>query len=55
MVKNPPASADVDLIPGSGKPPEKGNGNSLKYCGLGNPMDRGAGQATVYEVPKSWT
>ena len=27
----------------------------LKYSYLGNPMDRGAWQATVHEITKSWT
>ena len=30
-------------------------GNPLQYFCLENPMDRGAWQATVYEVAKSWT
>ena len=43
VVKNPPASAgDVGLIPGSGRSPEEGKGNSLQYSYLVNPMDRGA-------------
>ena len=50
MVKNPPANAvdirDMDLIPGSGRRPGRGNGNPLQYSCLGNPMDRGAWQAT---------
>ena len=51
MVKNPPANAgDVGLIPGSGRSPEKGNGNPLQYSCLGNPMDGGAWRATVHEV-----
>ena len=41
VVKNLPANAeDEGLIPGSGRAPEKGNGNPLQYSGLGNPMDR---------------
>ena len=32
--------------------PGKGNGNPLQYCCLGNPMDRGAWQATVNGVAK---
>ena len=47
MVKNPPANAgdvrDVGLIPGLGRSPGKGHGNSLQYSCLGNVMDRGAG------------
>ena len=34
---------------------EAGNGNSLQYSCLGNPMDRGAWWATVPGVPKSQT
>ena len=38
MVKNPPANAvDADLIPGLGRSPGEGNGNSLEYSCLGNP------------------
>jgi len=44
VVKNLPASAaDVALIPGLGRSPGEGNGNSLPYTCLGNPTDRGAG------------
>ena len=32
---------DVDLIPGVGRYPGKGNGNPLQYSCLGNPMNRG--------------
>ena len=32
----------------------EGNGNPLQYSCLGNPMDRGAWQATVHGVAKSW-
>ena len=31
-----------------------GNGSSLQYSCLGNPMDRGAWQAPVHRVAKSW-
>ena len=41
MVKNLPAG-DQGLIPGSGRPPGKDNGNLLQYSCLVNPMDRGA-------------
>ena len=51
MVKNPPASAGhMGLIPGSGRSSGAGNGNLLQYSCLGNPMDRGAWQATVHGV-----
>ena len=56
VVKNPPVSAgDVGLIPGLGRSPGEGNGNSLQYPCLGNSVDRGAWQATVHGVAKSWT
>ena len=42
--KNPPAKAedvkDMGSIPGSGKSPGGGNGNSFQYSCLQNPMDR---------------
>ena len=54
-VKNLPANAGVmGLIPGSGRSPEEGHGNSLQYSRLENPMDRGAWRATVHGVTKSW-
>ena len=36
-------------IPGSRRSPGEGNGNSLQYSCLGNPIDRGAWWATVHE------
>ena len=46
VVKNPSASAgdirDLDLMPGSGRPPGGGHGSPLQYSCLENPMDRGA-------------
>ena len=40
VLENPPANAgDSGLIPGSGRFPEKGNGNPFQYSCLGNPMD----------------
>ena len=57
-VKNLPASigdtGDAGLIPGSGRSPGGGNGNPLQYFFLESSMDRGAWQATVLEVTKSW-
>ena len=35
-------------IPGLGRSPGEGNGNSLQYSCLENPMDRGVWQATVH-------
>jgi len=59
VVKNLPANAgdirDEGSIPGSGRAPGEGNGNSLRYSCLGNPMDREAWWATVHRVAKSWT
>ena len=41
--KNPPANArDMGSIPQSGRSHGEGNGNSLQYSSLGNPMKRGA-------------
>ena len=54
MVENLPVNAgdirDVGLIPGSGRSPGEGNGNSLQFSCLENPMDRGAWQAAVHRV-----
>ena len=59
VVKNPPANAgdarNVGLIPGLGRFPGGGNGNSFQYSCLENSMDKGAWWSTVYEVAKSWT
>ena len=33
---------DVGSVPGLGRCPEEGHGNSLQYSCLENPMDRGA-------------
>ena len=55
-VKNLPANAgDSGSIPWSGRFPGEGNGHPLQYSCLGNPMDRGAGWATVHGVTKSQT
>ena len=48
-------AGDPRLIPGSGISPGEGNGNSLQYSCLDNPMDREAWQAPVHRVTKSWT
>ena len=59
MIKNLPANAedirDTGLNPGSGRSPERRNGNSLQYSCLENPMDRGAWWATAPRVAKSQT
>ena len=46
---------DTVSIPGLGRSPGGGNGNTLQYSCLGNPMDRGTWQATVHGVAKSQT
>ena len=43
-------TGDPGSIPGSGRSLGEGNGYPLQYSRLENPMDRGAWQATVYEV-----
>ena len=62
VVKNLPANAKdtrdldlMDLIYGSGRSPEEGNGNPIQYSCLENPMNRGAWWATVHGVAKSQT
>ena len=59
VVKNPPASAGdirgVGSTPGSGGSPEGGHDSTLQYSFLEKPMDRGAWQAAVHGVTKSWT
>ena len=43
---------DPGSIPGSGRSYREGNGSSLQYSCLGNPMDRGAWQAIVHRVTR---
>ena len=51
VVKNLAANAgDAVSVSESGRSPGEGNGNPLQYSCLGNPMDRGAWQATVHGV-----
>ena len=51
VVKNLLAnSGGMGSILGLGRSPGEGNGNPLQYSFLGNPMDRGAWQATDYAV-----
>ena len=42
-------------IPGSGRSPGGGNGNSLQYSCLENLMDRRAWQATIHRAANSQT
>ena len=48
IVKNLPQVQSLGL----GRSPGEGNGNPLQYSCLGNPVDRGAWQATVIGVTK---
>ena len=48
-------AGDVGLTLGLGRSPGEGNGNSLQFSCLGNPMDRGAWRAPVHAVVKSQT
>ena len=54
VIKNLPAISedvrDMGSIPGSGRSPGGKHRNPLQYSYLGNPMDRGAGGATVHGV-----
>jgi len=58
VVKTLPANAadvrDMGSIPGSGRSPAGGHGNPLQYSCLESPMVRGAWQATVHRIAKSW-
>ena len=56
LIKKLPANAgdsrDVSSIPGLERCPGVGNSNPLQYYWLGNPMARGAWQATVHGAIK---
>ena len=45
-------AGDPGSVPGSGRSPGEGNGNSLQYSCLANSMDRGTLQATVHGVTR---
>ena len=47
-------AGDLGSIPESGRSPGEGNGNSLQYSCLENPMDGGAWWATFHRIAKSW-
>ena len=59
VVKNLPANAGETetwvLIPGLGRALGIGNGNTLQYSCLVNPIDRGAWWVTVHGIAKSQT
>ena len=46
---------DLHSVPGLGRSPGREHGNPLLYSCLENSMNRGAWQAIVYEIAKSWT
>ena len=46
------SARDPGSIPGSGRSPGEGKGNSLQYSCLENSMDRGAWRATVHGVKR---
>ena len=48
-------AGDLGSIPGLGSSPGEGNDNPLQYFCLENSTDRGAWQAIVHGVTKSWT
>ena len=48
-------AGDPSSIPGWGRSPGEGNGNTLQYSCLENPMHGGAWWATVHGGTKSWT
>ena len=43
------------MIPGLGRSPGEVNGNTLQYSCLENSTEKGAWQAAVHVVAKSWT
>ena len=54
MVKNLPANAgDAGLTLGMGRSPGEGNGYSLQYSGLKNPVDRGAWRAAAHAATRT--
>ena len=48
-------AVDLGSIPGSGRSPGEGNGNSIQYSCMENSTDREAWWATIHEVTKSLT
>ena len=49
------SARNLGSIPGSGRSPGGGYGNSLQYSCLENPADRESWWVTVHGVEKSWT
>ena len=50
MVESAYNAGDLDSIPGSGRSPGEGNGNSFQYSCLENPVGGGAWQSIVHGV-----
>ena len=48
-------AGDMGFTPGLGRSPGEGNGNTLQYSCLGNPMYEGAWQASVHGVGHDWS
>ena len=46
-------AGDPGSVPGLGRSPGEGNGNSIQYSCLENSMDRGTWRATVHGVAES--
>ena len=53
LLKNSGDTGGMGSIPGWGRSPGRGYGNTLKYSCLGSPVDRGAWRATVDRVTNS--
>ena len=53
--ESPYSAGDLGSILGPRRSPGEGNGNPLQYSCLENPMHKGAWQASVHGVTKSWT
>ena len=52
--ESPFNAGDLGSVPGLARSPGEGNSYPLQYSGLENSMNRGAWQATVHGVAKSW-
>ena len=59
VVKNPPVNAgntrNMGSTPGSGRSAGGENGNPPQFSCMENPMEKGAWQATIHSITKSWT
>ena len=55
MVKNPPAMQETQVQSLGQEDPWRRDDSPLQYSCLENSMDRGAWQAAVHRVTKSWT